>query len=837
MAPIPGLLFLPSMQLNWSIVIDINPSHDLQPSILKRPLTDRASSNEPQPKRQKADGRGNASNIMTRVSTNIYGTLDEVLRDIDSAVSSLITELELPDDAVQRRHNPIAPEKLELATRVLAFKSRAHNLVSKHNASEAKSPNTSTSINNHVPQDSLVLSLYGNTAAGPKQLFSSRQQQYPAKEGNQDNVPSAREVALPSGMFTTDVGPTDPNFAVEKKRGRTLGELFPTPKSLPKLEPPQPSKVSTTREATVGWYQPSAAAEPPRAEDYYNQPIATGQWLDYSNASPPQGSRRKHRGRTMSVISSKVPHLESDNAESEAAKLDALFRSAYSSFAPSRDDSAALVTVGFMNRIWWEHNGEKSFERLVENGQNMDIVSSPEPDRNGLTVDNEDEKFRDAVEAYEKEAIDPGLEPAIAKSAMEKDADEVLEGISELLETLNSYQRIRNLSLNSSKGPPSASDNVAIGPPAKPSEAEVATYEVLKTQLALMIGTLPPFAVAKLNPDQLAELGMSTKVPVAVPEYNGVMDEEEAVVRARLAALGTPSASSRVGHPVAAPRHSTSALYGNQYSAPRPSGPVAQQYYASQTPVRTSSGSLQRPPATAPAHYPMQRPASGASYRQATYGTPSYPHQAPRSLSQQYNPSPQYIQSPSGHPYPRAPNQPYQGVQQPGSHASMNARYSSQSAYAQQQQQTPTQNGLGYPYGNGVHSNRQPSPQKALYSPQQTATQLQGPGSYSTPTPPVSQGNRSYIQSMSRSPVTNGASQSPPQQPQQPQHTPQPLGLTTPYSTFMTTAEQASMMERQRAQLAQQQGLQQQARNAAQAGTMGSPSKSQVNGSALAAGL
>jgi hypothetical protein len=53
----------------------------------------------------------------------------------------------------------------------------------------------------------------------------------------------------------------------------------------------------------------------------------------------------------------------------------------------------------------------------------------------------------------------------------------------------------------------------------------------------------------------------------------------------------------------------------------------------------------------------------------------------------------------------------------------------------------------------------------------------------------------------------------------------------------MTTEQQATMMERQRAQLAQQQGMQQQARNAAQA-AMGTPSKPQVNGnSAVAAGL
>jgi hypothetical protein len=769
---------------------------------------------------------------VTRVSANTYSTLDEVLHDIDSAVSSIIAELDLPDDAVQRRHIPIPPEKLALSSKILAFKNRAHDLVRKHNASNAKGPNASALMGGSVQDDSLVLSLYGNTAGGPKQLFSSRLQQYPAQGENQDNAQSVREVALPSGMFTTDVGPTDVGSAMDRMRGRTLGELFPTPPSLPALEPPRPSKVATTREATVGWYQPSTAVPPPRTEDYYNQPIATGQWLDYSNASPSLGSKRRQRGRALSLVGSKVPQPDADNTESEAAKLDALFRGAYSGFAPSKDDAAALVTVDFMNRVWWEQNGEKSFERLVENGNSMDVIPTPESAGNGSTLADadEDEKLREAVEKFEQETIDPTLEPRVEKSAMEKDADEVLEGISELLETLNSYQRIRNLSLNSSKGPLSVSDTTALGTPSKPSEAELATYEVLKTQLALMIASLPPFAVAKLDSDQLAELRISSKIPIPTQEYNGVMEDEDIISRARLAGLGASSAASRVAQPVPVQRHSTSALYGNQYSAPRPAGPISQPYYGSQTPVRTPSGGLQRPPTTSPAHYPMQRPAAGAPYRQSSYGTTTYPHQPARSLSQQYNPSPQYLQTPGAHPYSRPPNQSYQGGPQPGSQASINPRYPSQSTYSQQ---TPTQNGLSYPYGNGVNANRQASPQKGLYSPQPPSAQLQGQGSYSTPTPSTSQGGRPYLQNhMSRSPMMNGASQSP-----QPQQTPQPLGLTTPYSTFMTTAEQASMMERQRAQLAQQQGLQQQARNAAQASTMGSPPKTQVNGSALAAGL
>jgi len=53
----------------------------------------------------------------------------------------------------------------------------------------------------------------------------------------------------------------------------------------------------------------------------------------------------------------------------------------------------------------------------------------------------------------------------------------------------------------------------------------------------------------------------------------------------------------------------------------------------------------------------------------------------------------------------------------------------------------------------------------------------------------------------------------------------------------MTPEQQSSMMERQRAQLAaQQQGTQHQARNAAQAGALGSPQPQISAGSAVAAG-
>ena len=120
------------------------------------------------------------------------------------------------------------------------------------------------------------------------------------------------------------------------------------------------------------------------------------------------------------------------------------------------------------------------------------------------------------------------------KPIEDKEVDEILEEISELLETLNSYQRIRNLSLNPL---PRSGSTSSVADPAKPSEAEVATYNTLKAQLTLMIAMLPPYAVAKLNSDQLAELNISTKIQVLTDNYKGVMEEDEAAARAKVAEL------------------------------------------------------------------------------------------------------------------------------------------------------------------------------------------------------------------------------------------------------------------------------------------------------------
>lgn len=245
----------------------------------------------------------------------------------------------------------------------------------------------------------------------------------------------------------------------------------------------------------------------------------------------------------------------------------------------------------------------------------------------------------------------------------------------------------------------------------------------------------------------------------------------------------------------------------------------SQQYYSqAQTPIRTPSTSLQRPPATAPAPYQGQRQAPPSYRPQTTYSTPTYPHQLPRASQSQYGQSnsQQYFQTPTATSYGQASTTNYGN----GPQTSLSARYQAPSAVYHQTRAQNAQTGMDYRYSNGNGSARQTSPQKPAYSPQ---PQLAQPRPYGTPTPSVNQDHRYFQPSM-----TNGTSASSGQT----QGTTQQGGNlgATGYHTVMTAEQQSTMMERQRAQLAQQQGAQQHARNAAQAGAMSVSPGPQVNG-------
>jgi hypothetical protein len=728
---------------------------------------------------------------------------------------------------------------------VLSFKKKAKELIAR-----AKTPDNPTSAaggrngievtNKTFPiggtkpvtkltasgDDRVVLTLYGNAPNGPKQLFSSLQEQV----GEVGVAPPLREAGLPNGISTTQIVPLHSTGLVEeKKRTTTYGELYGPSTTIAPLQPPKPAKNGTTRSSVVGWYKPGTA-EPSRSRSssYFSQNITTGQWLEYSTALSSPDIKRKQRERALSLSGGKLPLPESDT-DQEALELDSLYRRCYSGFAPSKDDSAAIAPTETVDRIWWQQVGRKMYKQLLDRTPDVEATVKTEPTEE--TIQPLEEVDVDAVEdaianwVPVDQAIDPSLENN-EKSIEEREVEEVLQGISELLETLNSYQRNRNLSLNATSRPAGAlafQDSSSASNPTKPTESELATYNILKSQLSLMISSLPPFAVAKLNSDQLAELSISTKIPIPADDHKGAMEEDEATARAKVIAMTAASASrpppSATGH------RSTSAtsLYGNQYSSnSRPTVSSPHSYYGTQTPVRPPSTNMARPPATAQGLYGNSRPAPSTGYHpQSAYSKPQYPHQVPRPSQSQYGTSSQqYYQTPAAPAYAQ---NAYQPAPQTAPQANINGPYRTGPPAPFPQRPPPTPNGMAYQYNNGVNVNRQASPQKGIYnSPQPSAAQPANRAPYSTPTPAMS-GDRRYFQP----PMTNGhAPASPMPQTQTQTHVPaapQTPGFVgaTGYHTVMTPADQSALMERQRTQLANQHSTQHSARTAAQAGAIG----------------
>lgn len=406
--------------------------------------------------------------------------------------------------------------------------------------------------------------------------------------------------------------------------------------------------------------------------------------------------------------------------------MESLFRGAFSSFAPSKDDSAAMISSGLVSQtMWWQKHGRRSFDRLV----GAEIIDDDEmADENPITTqgDVDEDLITKAIENWDDSLVDPSLEQACAhgaKSQDEKDADEILTDVSDMIQTLLSYQKNRNLTLPSAAtqsryaADPAHSDMLTNGSPAQPDDEEKATYDTLKAQLSLIVQTLPPYAVARLNSDKLDELNISMRIEVRTDEYRGSMDEDEVAARARMA-------SQAAAQPARPSQHRASSSYGQQYQGNR--APIANsQYYGAQTPVRP--GPMQRPPQSMPPAYNQRPP----GYRQPNQYTKNYNTQTPQGQPATYGTPTQgrsqFPQQP-GYANMSTPNtQPRFSAYNPGAQTPNMAPHHN---YQPQQQGTPSHPAQYNQYGNGTAPPPRPvaSPhvqQQHGYRPQQGTPQRQ----------------------------------------------------------------------------------------------------------------
>ncbi|TEA11876.1 hypothetical protein C8034_v007261 [Colletotrichum sidae] len=766
-------------------------SFDANPSILKRPLPE-SEFDQPDAKRQKS--AEDASSISEKVTHDSYTRLDEIAADVFEAVRDQLKEL---------RSNPPPGEGRERATedavvQTKKFQDKAMDLLRREVAYPRSSVNAAD-VKPGVESSSsrTVLTVYNlnrdNQSRENRQLFSSLPKRTPGKPASDAK---ATPLNLPPSVSTTYVLPSR-----QVDRTATLGDLFSSTRPLPPLQPPKQPK-QMVKGNVLGFYHP----EPAGKSKYYNESysskkVAVGYYLDYTNATPSSKSKSKQRERAQSLAGRRP-----SSTEIEVNEMESLFRSAFSSFAPCRDDSSAVVPSAHAGRLHWHLTGQRRFNDLIESelskgeGGSVNQQSVAEEAK----PDEIDEDFvTEAIEKWDEWLVDPALQdmndvvskPKV-KDVAEKEVDELLDDVTDMIETLLSYQRIRNLALPSSQnrysGDPVNGDLLSQGVVTAPTEEETMTYEALKTQLSLIINTLPPYAVAKLHGDQLEQLLISTKLEVHTDQYKGVMDDDASQARLR---QQQSMAAAPPNRPAPHRTPSASTPY-NQYSSAQygtpsrtPSIAPTSYYRPGQQPgLPPQQGSIPRPGAT-PHHMPPHqtpRPGQPGGYRPPN-GYPNYAQHVGKA------------QTPYGHQgvqYGSQQRPPqYTGYAASPPHGTPNTRF--QQPYQQAYQpapSTPSQPSYGGYYPNGTGS-MQPRMSPGVPAPQ-----------YQSPTPHAQQRHYGSTphQNMPGTPINR---QQYPNGSHLPQHVPNSQGMNplTGYNAAVQKADHQRMVEQARFRAAAQQ--------------------------------
>ncbi|PSN62450.1 hypothetical protein BS50DRAFT_624315 [Corynespora cassiicola Philippines] len=757
-----------SLQSVLEAVLSVLKSYDTDPSILTHPITSciaRASSGESDSKRAKLTPPDGPTTIADLVNESAYDSLLAFEKDTETASSEILASI----GGGERASVQLSLEETRLQSKVLAFQKILRSLVSREQARRehiygkkqpkqditdegADGEEKQEKAREEGPEPRTVLTLYG-TAQGPKQLFSSLQAPQripPNDEGASSgmdlsvkiNLP-LRESTLPNMLSTTQVYPL-PEEEGDKKKSRTLGEVFPIPSHLPQLSPPKLAKPTTGKGNTIT-FAPPEIPKPSRksSHSYANQNLSTGYWLGYGGVDMPKDptsptAKQKSRQRALSMGEGQQPPSEATLVAIQQAKEDALFRSAYSSFAPTRDDATAIIPEETKNRVWWQKVGEKRFNDLFP----IDPALLGETEgQDAEDAAAEDEEFKEAVENFTPIELDPILVSS-EKSELERDTEEVLQEISELLETLASHQRIRNSSLATNPRTPviqNSSLASLAGSPATPSTEEIDIYQMLKSQLTLLISQLPPYAVAKLNGDQLEELNISRTILIENRDYSGVLEEDQFSRAAKAPTMpvgaGTPSlqrmasgSSAHSHYPAATPQYARTPSIHQPSARP---GQPPQSYYPQQQALHRSPSvhQFQRSSSSQGPAYPASTPSyANNTPRQSFPATQAYGQQTPR---------PSYGQAAPGQYYGQRSSQPsnyggaassqfFQSTPQPQAHG----RYPPQAQNGFFQRSQPVAPMHNYGAAQSPHA-RTASPLKA--NPPASQAGFGGHAGYGTP--------------------------------------------------------------------------------------------------------
>ncbi|KAK0856569.1 hypothetical protein LTR02_012444 [Friedmanniomyces endolithicus] len=691
-------------------ILDLLQQHDTSPSFLKHEISDEQDSSAPVQKKARLSSSTFKTTILDKLSGGGYASLalfaDDAAR-VSKRIESAFRVKTRDGEAKDAGRLPV--DDLKQIQRVKAFEQLVKEVVETEGQYVAARKTGATkaagsTVNGHQApakdgmsgRSSSVLTLFGN-APTPKQLFSSMQKQPSNKRDAviKSELP-VEEMSLPNGLTATNILSAP---MTESGKRPTFEETFTPSYSLPTLQPPKARKRSSTRDTVLSWAFKDPINRGSKKGGYTVQSLATGEWLNYGGLDTPSDSaaaieRRKQRDRALSSGAdvAKKAASEASVAEQQAREEEALFRRAYSSFAPSHDNAKAIIPVETKSMLWWHKVGAQRFRdtfaldpALMEE-QAVAAITSNAGKETALVDEVAFEKVFEDLDGLESEA--ENVEQVTAKT----DVDRVLREVSELLETLASHQRIRSATLWSStaasRTPISPAPTLAakVGRPDEPAEDEVSIYQALRREIAYLVLKLPPYAVAKLEGDQLAELGVSTLIAIQTKNVRGIMEEDHVARLAKHNAMATAAG-------IASLTRSTSSTSGQHYNTTAQRTPAIGQAANTRYGASSLFGTT-RTPSTQPQYH-------RSTSNQSSYGTPTAAVTRPG-----------YGQQPNQYSRPAVP--------QHNSYNQPNGPNGQHQYYQQRQTSGNTPTSSGYYSTGGPHYAQAPAavqPARPTYSP------------------------------------------------------------------------------------------------------------------------
>ena len=451
------------------------------------------------------------TNIENKYAANQYKTLEELGADFNYACDAILRE-GLPNGHQMNGDTPgqtnADSETTINLTQLRGILNTQLRLIRELDES-VREDGSVTGFRNEENDRPLgqVLSMRTYTDRGPRQVYSGLQS---------DPTTRLAGKTLPNGFELIEASPAETSSEASRKK-RTFGEVFTNraskPLDMPRNFRPRPG------EREIGFTSQTDALlsqiVPHNKHDYSFTKIPPGLWLKYGGNFKPREARQR------------VGSKSDEEPSSDKANFGDLMQKAYSSFAPSFDSSSAVVPSNTSDALWWNESGLKRFESVFT----ADGENAPRRLEN-LPAWNESATSDDIFD-LENFSLDPMLfadegDQSPAESLID-DVDAVLKEVSELIETLLSQQQVRQL------------DQTRSRKATEPEGTELDIHNILRTQLSLIIDSLPPSAVTRLNGDKLRRLNITSQIMLEQPDYVGSGESEGYVIRRPAPNASTPA--------------------------------------------------------------------------------------------------------------------------------------------------------------------------------------------------------------------------------------------------------------------------------------------------------